>query len=193
MNKREQQRQMRREQILACCLDRIISYGYAGMKLRDIASELHISPGLIFNYFESKEQIYEELVKLGVGAPMDVLGKSVSRVQEPLKVFESMTEFIFHAITVSSFTAKMFLLMTMTQKSEDVPPSVKKLLQGFDMFTPLVAVIRVGQKKGEIKAGDPVALLVAYWGAVQGVATYRALEPALPMPESGWIMDMLRA
>lgn len=184
---------MRREQILACCLDRIISYGYAGMKLRDIASELHISPGLIFNYFESKEQIYEELVKLGVGAPMELLSQSLGQSQEPLKVFESMTGFIFHAITVSSFTAKMFLLMTMTQKSEDVPASVKQLMQGFDMFTPLVEVIRAGQQKGEIKAGDPVALLVAYWGAVQGVATYRALQPALPMPESGWILDILRA
>jgi len=27
-----------------------------------------------------------------------------------------------------------------------------------------------GQRKGQIKEGDPLALAIAYWGAVQGVA-----------------------
>lgn len=194
MSKREQQREFRREQILSCCMDRILTHGYAGMKLRDIAAELSISPGLIFNYFESKEQIYLELVRLGVSGPMDLIGQTIGAgIAAPIQVFENMAEAIFRFIQESGFVAKMFLLMSRTQNSLDVPPSVKEALSGMDAVGPLLPVISEGQRQGGIKQGDPAALLLAYWGAIQGIAACYALNPALPMPESGWIVDILRA
>ncbi len=194
MSKREQQREFRREQILSCCMDRILTHGYAGMKLRDIAAELSISPGLIFNYFASKEQIYLELIRLGIGGPMGLIGQSVGAGEiAPLQLFETMAEAIFRFMQESGFVAKMFLLMIRTQNSMDVPSSVKEVLSGMDVIGPLLPVIRQGQLQGSIKQGDPEALLWAYWGAIQGIAACYALNPALPMPESGWIVDILRA
>ncbi|HWR23601.1 MAG TPA: TetR/AcrR family transcriptional regulator [Feifaniaceae bacterium] len=194
MSKREEQRAFRREQILSCCMDRILTHGYAGMKLRDIAAELSISPGLIFNYFESKEEIYLELVRLGISGPMELIGQAVgAETGAPIRVFEHMAEAIFRYIQESGFVAKMFLLMSRTQNSMDVPPSVKAALSGMDAIGPLLSVIREGQKEGSIRQGNPEALLWAYWGAIQGIAACCALNPALPMPESGWIVDILRA
>ena len=194
MSRREEQREFRREQILSCCMDRILTHGYAGMKLRDIAAELSISPGLIFNYFESKEQIYLELIKLGISGPMDLIGQSMGAgVISPLKLFEEMAKAIFGFIQQSGFVAKMFLLISRTQNSMDVPPSVKELLSGMDPIRPLLPVIREGQQQGSIKQGDPEALLWAYWGAIQGIAANYALEASLPMPQAEWIADILRA
>ncbi len=194
MSRREEQREFRREQILSCCMDRILTHGYAGMKLRDIAAELSISPGLIFNYFESKEQIYLELIKLGISGPMDLIGQSMGAgVISPLKLFEEMAKAIFGFIQQSGFVAKMFLLISRTQNSMDVPPSVKELLSGMDPIRPLLPVIREGQRQGSIKQGDPEALLWAYWGAIQGIAANYALEASLPMPQAEWIADILRA
>lgn len=193
MSKREEQREFRRDQILSCCMDRILTHGYAGMKLRDIAAELSISPGLIFNYFESKEQIYLELVRLGISGPMNLIGQTMGAgAVAPIQVFEHMAEAIFRFIQESGFVAKMFLLMNRTQNSMDVPPSVKELLSGMDAIRPLLPAIREGQLQGSIKQGDPVALLLAYWGAIQGIAACYALDPTLPMPESKWIVDILR-
>ncbi len=194
MSKREEQREFRRDQILSCCMDRILTHGYAGMKLRDIAAELSISPGLIFNYFESKEQIYMELIRLGISGPMDLIGQSMEAgVNEPLQLFENMAEAIFRFMQESGFVAKMFLLMTRTQNSMDVPPSVKDALSGMDPIGPLLPIIREGQRQGSIKQGNPEALLWAYWGAIQGIAANYALNPASPVPESSWISDILRA
>ena len=194
MSRREEQREFRREQILSCCMDRILTHGYAGMKLRDIAAELSISPGLIFNYFESKEQIYLELIKLGISGPMDLIGQSMGAgVISPLKLFEEMAKAIFGFIQQSGFVAKMFLLISRTQNSMDVPPSVKELLSGMDPIRPLLPVIREGQRQGSIKQGDPEALLWAYWGAIQGIAANYALDASLPMPQAEWIADILRA
>lgn len=192
MNKRELQRQERRGQILNCSLDMLISRGYEATKIRDIADKLQISLGLFFNYFESKEKVYEELIKMGLTGPEIVLKFSQTEIR-PVELFEKITETIFQAIKSNSLTAKMFLLMAQTLKSESAPESVKKLLAGYDTITPLLPVIRRGQELGEIKNGDPTALIVAYWGAVQGIAESVAIFPHLPLPESSWVVDILRA
>jgi AcrR family transcriptional regulator len=191
MNKREQQRQERREQILKCSLDLMITQGYEAMKIRDIAEKLNISTGLFFNYFESKEKIYEELIRLGVSGPQSVLKLNVEGV-DPLELFENMTKVIFQELKEYSYTAKMFVLMGRTMHLESAPDSVKKLISQMDTFTPIVQVIIRGQQLGEIKEGDPAALALAYWGAIQGIAEVIAIYPELPHPQGDWIVDILR-
>lgn len=192
MNKREQQRQDRRNQILLCSLDMIVNRGYEAMKIRDIAKRLGISLGLFFNYFSSKEEVYEELVRIGMKGPESVLTLDFG-ADSPIKIFETITKTIFDSIKSSSMTAKMFLLMARTVNSEAAPESVKGMLKNFDAITPVLPIIERGQQLGEIKAGNPAALAVAYWGAVQGIAESFALHPELPLPESSWVTDILRA
>jgi hypothetical protein len=100
---------------------------------------------------------------------------------------------IFQSLRSYSITAKMFLLMSRTIRSETAPESVKKLICGFDVVTPLIPVIQKGQRLGQIKSGDPAALAVAYWGAIEGISEYFAFRPDFPLPQSGWIADILRA
>ncbi len=191
MNKREQQRLKRREQILNCGLDLMISKGYEAMQIRDIAKKLNISTGLFFNYFKSKENFYEELIKIGVYGPGSVLKLNVEGI-DPIELFEKIADAIFEAFQRSPMTAKMFVLMSQTLQSKSVPDSVRKLIVGFDMITPIVPVILKGQQLGEIKAGEPVFLAAAYWGAIQGIAETAAARPDLSLPESGWAVDILR-
>jgi AcrR family transcriptional regulator len=191
-NKREAQRNLRRQQILECALDMIITGGFAAMTIRGIAEKLDISTGLFFNYFETKEQVYEELIRIGLSGPAAVLGMNEG-VVEPIDLFERMTESIFLGLRLNAFNGKMFLLMGHAMRSQAEPEGVKKLLEGFDPVTPLVEVVRKGQALGQIRAGDPLALILAYWGAVQGIAESYAMSPGAPLPESGWVVDIVRA
>ncbi len=169
----------------------IVSRGFEATKIRDIADKLQISVGLFFNYFESKETLYEELVKIGLSGPARVLKLNTDEL-EPIALFEKMTEAIFESLRNDSIAAKMFLLMAQTIRSETAPERVKKLVAGFDVVTPLL-VIRKGQQRGQIKSGDPTALIVAYWGAVQGISGYFALCSDLPLPQSSWVVNILKA
>jgi AcrR family transcriptional regulator len=191
-NKREKQRLERRWQILQCSLDMIISRGFEAMKIRDIAQKLNISTGLFFNYFESKEQVYEELVKLGLSGPAGVLELTKNNIA-PIDLFEKMTDVILGALKADTFTGKMFLLMFRAMQRDSVPEKVKRLLEEFDPVTPLIPVIQRGQALGQIKPGNPVALIITFWGALQGVAQNYALDERIPLPESRWIADILRA
>jgi hypothetical protein len=76
---------------------------------------------------------------------------------------------------------------------DSVPEGVKRLLAGFDPVTPLIPVLQRGQALGQIKPGDPAALIMTFWGAVQGVAQNYALDTSMPLPDSCWIADILRA
>lgn len=191
-NKRDKQRHERRWQILQCSLDMIISRGFEAMKIRDIAQRLNISTGLFFNYFESKEQVYEELVKIGLSGPAGVLELNRYEIA-PIELFEKMADTILGALKADAFNGKMFLLMAQVMQGDSVPEKVKRLLEGFDPVTPLIPVLQRGQTLGQIRPGNPVALIMTYWGAVQGVAQNYAMDTRIPLPESSWIADILRA
>ena len=169
----------------------ILACGFSAMTIRGIAEKLNISTGLFFNYFETKEQVYEELIRIGLSGPAMVLGMNADGV-EPIDLFERMTASIFQALRQDAFTGKMFLLMAHASRFQSAPEGVKKLLENFDAVTPLIGVVRKGQALGQIKQGDPVALIVAYWGAVQGIAEACAMYPNAPLPESGWVVDIVR-
>jgi len=190
--KREQQKSDRRIEILNCSLDLLVSRGFAAMKIRDIADKLNISVGLFFNYFESKEKVYEELISIGISGPQNVI-ELYREDMEPIEYFEMVTVQIFEAIKRDTFTAKMFMLMIQTINSETTPESVRRLLINFDIYTSLIPVIEKGQEKKQIKEGDATSLLIAYWGSIQGIAQTYILNQSVMLPNPHWIVDIIRA
>ena len=188
MNRKEQ-KEKRRKEILAIGLDLFVRKGYAATKTQDISRAAGISEGLLFHYFETKEKLYEELIKIGVSGPQSVM---TGIKGEPLEFFSTSAREIFRYLKTEPFVAKMFVLMGQASINEAAPESVKTLLAGIDNITPSAEKIRRGQRNGTIRKGNPAALASAFWGAVQGIAELIALIPDTPIPDSEWIVDILR-
>jgi AcrR family transcriptional regulator len=94
MTIREDQKEKRRQEILYAGLSLFIQKGYSGTTIKDIASAVGMSAGLMFHYFASKEELYLALVTLGVEGPMS----SVQPTElEPLAFFEMTAERILAA------------------------------------------------------------------------------------------------
>ena len=190
MTIRDDQKEKRRQEILYAGLSLFIQKGYSGTTIKDISGAVGMSTGLLFHYFSSKEELYLTLVSLGVEGPM----KTVQPTQmEPLAFFETTAEFVLENIRTQPFFAKMFVLMHQAYYSDDVPASVKERLVGFDVYTPTADIVRQGQANGTIRAGDALALSIAFWSAIQGIAETLAMHEQLPCPQSAWISDILRA
>lgn len=66
MRTRKEQKEQRRQEIINAALELFVSKGYAATKITDIAKKTNMSTGLMFHYFESKEQLYEALVQMGL-------------------------------------------------------------------------------------------------------------------------------
>jgi AcrR family transcriptional regulator len=185
MTTRAEQKAERRKQILAAGLDLFIGRGLTATKVSDIADAVGMSVGLLFHYFSSKEQLYEELVSIG-------LEKSKSKISadncEPLAFFRQISE----AVLVGDlFTAKMFVLMNQAASCEQLSDEVRDRLKQ-DNFISTAKLIAAGQANGTIRNGEPLALAIAFWGAVQGVCQIIVQDPELPRPSAEWLIRILK-
>lgn len=190
MNKREEQKEERRNQILEVSLDLFVERGFSGTKVSDISAAAEMSAGLFFHYFDSKEQVYEELVNLGLS------GTQISMQTEfndPIEFFESVANGIFSAINSNRRIAKMFVLMANAQVDKSSPEKIRQIALKVNNIQESIALIEEGQRIGSIRQGNPAELSIAFWCAVQGIATFVAINPDAPCPKSEWIVDILRA
>ena len=186
---RAEQKEKRRMEILDAGLDLFLRKGFAATKIQDIAEKVGMSTGLLFNYFDSKEKLYEELIRLGVSGPKSVLPTGDV---EPLTYFETVAEQLLSFISEHHFTAKMFAFMCQAMRNESASPTVRELLGEMDSITPSIPLIIAGQQNKSIKEGDPIALAMAFWAAITGIAEMIALAPDMPCPEAEWVVDIIR-
>jgi AcrR family transcriptional regulator len=189
MATRSEQKEKRRQDILNAGLDLFIHKGFAATKISDIAEKVNMSVGLLFHYFKSKEHLYEELIKLGLSGPRLIMQNDKS---DPMSFFVIAARQIFEYASTDPQTAKMFVLMKQVHYNDAVPESVKLLLKDEDTITQTSILIEQGQKTGTIREGNPTALSLAFWSAIQGVCEELAIHPDSPCPESEWIVEIIR-
>lgn len=189
MGKREEQKALRKQQILEQGLILFVEKGYRATKISDIAKAVDMSVGLMFHYFESKEKLYEELVLLGLQGTQSAM---VFDEDQPLVFFEQAVNGIFKSIRSNPLVAKMFIFMERSQHNMELPDSIRTLANQVNNIPKSVSLIEKGQKNGEIKNGDSLALSLAFWCSIQGIAETIAMNPNLPCPEPEWVLDIIR-
>ncbi len=189
MTKREAQKVQRKKEILEKSLDLFIKKGYSATTIRDISDALSISVGLLFHYFPSKEDLYIYLVGKSAEFPRKM---RTAVTDTPLSYLEKEISELFSNFQTDKTSAKFFVLFNQAMFMEDLPPKAKKIVSYTDLFTVTTILIKKGQKDGSMKQGDPVALSVAFWSAIKGIAETISCFPNLPVPDSDWVLDILR-
>jgi len=180
----------RRQEILLGSLDIFTTKGYYGTSTRNISKEIGISSGLMFHYFESKEKLYTALLQealKGIGI-IEKIPESLS----PLQIFEGITKTLLDIFSRSSETIKMFLLVKQAEQGDFLTDEMKEIMKHMDTVTKMIPIIEEGQRKGEIKLGNPYALSRCFFSCIQGVAETIACYPDIPLPKASWIIDILR-
>lgn len=188
--KRSEQKEKRRQEILNVGLDLFIRKGYAATRTAEIAKAVGMSEGLLFHYFETKEKLYLELLKLANMGKDNIFSlKDIS----PLKFFEDTAKTILTYISQEPFAAKLFVLMNRAQYDEELSEQIRKSLTRQNYIDNTVKVILQGQQDGSIRKGNPIALTIAFFMAIQGVAENIARYPEMPIPDPEWIVDIIRS
>ena len=63
MSTRKRRKEQRPEEILNAALEEFIAKGYAGTRLDDVARRAGISKGLVYVYFDTKEDLFEAVIR----------------------------------------------------------------------------------------------------------------------------------
>ena len=185
---RKEQKEMRQKQIMFKALELFVTKGFTETKISDIADALDISVGLLFHYYESKEKLCLELVRMGVEGTRN---PEKTQFDDPLQYFEKTLEGLLSAAQTQPWVCQMFVLMAQAQRP-GMPEEIRSLALTVDQIRFSAKIIEQGQKLGSIRDGDPLALSNAFWCSVQGIMEYHAAVPEIPLPEKEWILNIIR-
>ncbi|MCL1697574.1 MULTISPECIES: TetR/AcrR family transcriptional regulator [unclassified Lysinibacillus] len=189
MNKRREQKEVRREQILNAGLDLFIRNGYQGTTTKEIGDSVGISQGLMFHYFGSKEEVYLELLNRAKMADIHI---SEEELEQPLVYLNAMVTMILDSFNTYPLSAKLFMLVAQTLIASNLPDSIQQVASDLAASENFERLVKEGQVKGVIRDGDPKALAGCFYSAIQGVAQTYVCFPDIPLPQSSWLVDILK-
>ena len=189
MDTRKEKKERRRQEILYAALDLFVTKGYAATKITDIAKSANMSRGLMFHYFESKEKLYEELIRMGLEG---TAYPGEQKCEHVIDFFMNFTEELFAYMKEQPVVAKFFVLMAEAQRSEATPEHIREIAMRVNVIEQFVPIVEWGQKEGTIKEGSPLVLSNAFWCSVQGIAERFATNQDIELPNSDWIVDIIR-
>lgn len=156
VNKDQQQRELRRNQILSAAASVFSVRGVAVAKISDIATEAGLSYGHVYNFFESKEKILLALVQSSQERYTELLleARGVSGT-----ALDKLSWLIEQYLQKGS-TSTNFWIVLQSQATEVLNPEEKaEINQKAQANRDLLAdIIRDGQAEGTIVEGDAVEL-----------------------------------
>ena len=217
---RKEQKEERKQTILMTALRLFVERGYYDTKITDIAEAVPMSTGLLFHYFESKEELYTELVRMGAQAsasfgkqdnanvPMDkdksitsenIAGKTDSRDKQmgtdqaiaPDVYFTKFLEGLFAYSKAQPWVFNMFVLMGQARRS-GMPEEARNLALSVSAIDSSAKLIEFGQKMGVFREGDAKLLSTCFWATVQGIMEEMAIDKDLQAPDPEWIVAILK-
>lgn len=189
MENRKEQKERRRQEIIYAALELFVKKGYASTKITDIARQANMSTGLLFHYFESKENLYEELVRTGLEGtnyPME------QRYEHAIDYFLNFTAQLIDYMRLQPVTAMFFVLMADAQRSEGTPLHIREIAGKVETIEQFVPIVEWGQKEGTIREGDPRVISNTFWCCIQGIAERYAVNQEIELPDAEWIVDIVR-
>ena len=190
-------RDERREQILDAALKIFARKGLGSAKVSDIASAAGVSHGLVYQYFSSKEEIFETLVERA----MDMMGEAAKLTENapgtPLEKIKFFFKFFIEELDRQRKNMEYpyyFLIMIQAGSFEMVSDKAKAAASrepdplGSFFYNSVIE----GQKTGEIVPGDPMTLTTLLMQLCLGMALGNNPHSKLPMPDADQVIRILK-
>lgn len=162
----------RRAQILDCGLQIFAAKGLRATKISDIAQQASIAQGLTYHYFDSKEELYAELLRIAfkqmnrgalelAALEMPSRQKIETAVADLLEEIEARPEFSLYV-----------LLVAQASITTAIPEQIKELLRSRSQISYMVMekIFTAGQQEGCVKNFPPRELAILFWTLIKGVA-----------------------
>ena len=192
-NQNMQLREERREQILQAALKVFSRRGLVATKISDIAKEAALSHGLVYHYFNSKDEIFIMLVERALQGSKYVVDLASQQKLSPLDQLHWLTKTILTGLSHDG--AYFFLIIVQAFTSDAVPVQVKELVSSNSSaaFEGILPIILAGQQAGQIVKEDPVKLASSYFAMIQGISLQHVQQvDQLTAPDADLILKIFR-
>lgn len=104
---RAQQKALRPLQILEAAFEEFVRNGYAATKVEDVADRVGVTKGTVYFYFETKEKLFEGLIR-HIAAPFkDVLKRADELTGTPAERLQQFLELLYDQIVEDRKTREL--------------------------------------------------------------------------------------
>ena len=167
--------------------------GLYATRIKDIAGNAGIAQGLLYNYFQSKEEIYAALLD---GALDKLIEATVALGESTLPARALIRESIarlLETIEESDEFCQTCRFISQATTSSAIPEEAKRAIaeKRGRPYEIIAGIMARGQREGAVVDGDPSQLAVLFWTTISGLAIYRASrEERVGIPRAALVERM---
>lgn len=171
MPKSKERCQEIREEMRNTILQKSLLYfarnGFAGTKISDLSKNIGIGQGTIYVYFDSKEELFQEILKIADGNEM--LKKMKLLEAMPItakKKLRMLSETVLNRLAEDEIFAAMIALNTQILLEKNEAYSSEETTYQTELYNYTSKIIEQGQKEKSMVDGSGMKLADYYWGVV---------------------------
>ena len=141
--------------------------GFAGTKISDLSRNIGIGQGTIYVYFQSKEELFQEILK--IADSNKILKQMKVLVYTPIpakKKIRLLSENVMKNLQEDENFAAMIALNTQMLLEKAKNYSAVDTTYQSELYAYTAKIIEQGQKEGTMVEGSSMKLADYYWGVI---------------------------
>lgn len=171
IGKRDQTKILNRQQILEAAKNLFAEKGFEATNVRDIIHESNLSPGTFYNYFQSKEEIFEVLTDEIIAEVREQIQDSYKSVKmDKAEIIKSLQKF-FHVFLGNP------RLMKFLSRNQSYLRELRSKGRFDDMLKDLEKALEDGVKNGMLPQLPVKIVAIAVFGAVFEIIATMVITP----------------
>jgi TetR/AcrR family transcriptional regulator len=169
-------RDRRREAILEAARDRFAGVGLRAARIGDIARAAGISPGLVYHYFGSKEEIFTTLVREAFNRQNVAALRLESLSLSPRDKLKMAVGGLLRNLERDPAAAANQALLALAASRDDTPADARDVVasESATAHGIIARILRAGQDDGSVRPHDADQMATLFWSAIHGLALERA-------------------
>ena len=169
--------ELRRQQILDAAAACFARRGFHQTTMQDICGGAELSPGAVYRYFQSKEEIIQAMCSRGRSEDAELI-RGAMELDGTLAVLDELIRIFFAGVEDRELCVLSVELTSEARRNEFIAESLRA---GRDqVLEPLRDLVTRAQARGEIDRGlDAASIASVMMGTYQGLVLQKLLTPEL--------------
>jgi AcrR family transcriptional regulator len=167
----------RKHQIIDAAAACFARGGFHRTTMQDICSEAELSPGAVYRYFVSKEEIILAMCDRGHEEDVATM-RDAMKLDDTVAILDELTRVFFSGVEDREFCALMVELISEARRNDVISDAVRGTWAA--VMEPLAEIVMLAQERGEINPDlDPTAVAHVLLGVYQGLVLQNLTEPGM--------------
>ncbi len=160
--------------ILDAAIQVFADKGYFGARVSDIAKEAGIAYGLVYHYFNSKEELLISIFKTRWTNFIDVLEYIIASEEEPQEMIRKMISFLFNSYKNNPSMIEVMIMDVAKTSRFFNDENIRHFKDAFRLIT---KIVKMGQEKGVFhQQTDATFAAYAIYGSVERIMLHWILD-----------------